>query len=216
MPLTDDIKTRFKQRLTPLQPGEHLSIKLATVTFKDAASFARAFTGARKWCVSIEKTLDGIKISRLADGPRLPAGSGRWGLSAMAAGDSRDFELSPSEHQTLRNAVSTYANRTKKRFSVHRQGPTNFMRVKRLPDAKPEPEEPCAFHKVERKTGEWPFRMLRIGWWFFVPSSEKASARQISPMCSYHGKQLGRKFSVRKISMLEGEEVCGTYVIRTE
>lgn len=218
MPFTSELRLKFKRRLVTLQPGECVSLKLSAVTQAEASALTRNFAYARKWRVSIERIDDGIKVTRLADGQDLRWRRGRWGLADLEIGDTKDFELPPSDWPLLRNAACAYGQRSSKRFSVQRQGDTNILRVRREPLEK-QPRGitmALAGRELDRQVGQWPFSELGVGEWFFVPAAEKASASQISPLCIYHGRKLSRQFSVRSAGRHAPEDERGSYVIRVE
>jgi hypothetical protein len=62
---------------------------------------------------------------------------------------------------------------------------------------------------------KWPWKLLERGDSFLAKGTEEC-LRSIRSQASFHGRQLGRSFTVRKLRLWRGKEPCAARVYRVK
>lgn len=142
-----DITLTVRRAIVQLKIGDQTTIKHPSATAEAITAEATRFGKARRMALQIEPMDGAIKVTRLAETPRVNLYPE---LDALEVGASHLFNLPPAMHQRIRLAASSRSRSGMVRLSCSREG--DAIRVTRLPMTEDEAASCPQLSMTERST----------------------------------------------------------------
>jgi hypothetical protein len=190
-----------------LEVGQTDKVKMGGGVVPSAMTLLRKMGRARQ--TKFDSVYDGtyLIITRTPR-PRSDVGDGedmresKYNFRSLRVGESMTVPASPRERDRVRQAAKGFARRHGWKLSC-RSSITGMTVIRLDPEAVSSPNIPAQTRDIEwtpqpYKT-KYPFDQLEIGESFVVPFEVEPMRVNLQQRCFYHGRRLGRKFSVTEI-----------------